>query len=636
MPIPPSGRLLLVLLLGSIDLALVASGSRHLLPQVLARSLELWVVCRALAARLHPDEGADEQRVAALLYLYAAPHMGLRLLACLGLLSNGAVALVVAIGAPLALGALGRGPPAAPLPAPAPAGDTARLVTLARLLALAGLVAWQGLNWGFAPVGWDGFTYHLDWPVQWRARGDLAVDVVQVGDPAVTFYPRASALYSLLMLLPGSDLDPLSHHLELPFLLGILLAAGLLIERMGVEPQAARLGALLVLSAPLVAQLSPNLGNDLILAFAVLAACHAAGRWAEARGPADALRFGLAAGMALATKYLGLLYLPVMLWPLLAARRRPPHLGVAVVAFLVGVLPDYGRNLLATGNPLFPASLTLGGVRLLPGLQDLSWIYAKTHFTEDFAWSFEAAARLLGPLWMVLLPACLVAPLLAGSRPQRVARAMPLLAFACFLALPHRHLRFALLVTPLALGAGLAAWARAPRPPAGALGAAAVVALMLCAFGARPDLEGAQRARFARWGAYPRYGQLAGIWEAVDTMVGERQTLLVALDVQSYTYRGPDGGRPLLRPSLVPGATMRYRDLEPPGFETRYLAWRPEADDPAAFVRALIAPGADWVLLNVVDAESQRARLEAVSALPGYRLVKQWRLARLYRRVGAR
>ena len=62
MPIHPRGRVRLALALAAVDLALVACGSRHLLPQVTARVLELALVAGALADRLHPGESREDWR----------------------------------------------------------------------------------------------------------------------------------------------------------------------------------------------------------------------------------------------------------------------------------------------------------------------------------------------------------------------------------------------------------------------------------------------------------------------------------------------------------------------------------------------------------------------------------------------
>ena len=65
---------------------------------------------------------------------------------------------------------------------------------------------------------------------------------------------------------------------------------------------------------------------------------------------------------------------------------------------------------------------------------------------------------------------------------------------------------------------------------------------------------------------------LAAAWDRVHSQVPDHESLVVALDGQSYAYRGLDGLRPVLRPSRVPGAQPEVRSFEPPGLKARLEA----------------------------------------------------------------
>jgi len=159
-----------------------------------------------------------------------------------------------------------------------------------------------------------------------------------------------------------------------PVLFGVLCAlagAQLCVELDG-RGRAGALAALAVLAAPLVFvtqvdSLMVDLAAAGGLAAALVFTLHARRRPAEVRWP---LLAGLAAGFVAGSKYtvllpaLGLIAAIPLLLP--AGRRRS-----AVLAFVAGLLPLLIawplRNLIATGNPLYPLGLSIGGHTVLSG-----------------------------------------------------------------------------------------------------------------------------------------------------------------------------------------------------------------------------------------------------------------------------
>lgn len=95
-------------------------------------------------------------------------------------------------------------------------------------------------------------------------------------------------------------------------------------------------------------------------------------RFARGGGLADALYAGAAAGVAASTKYHALLF--VVAFALVAgwaARRRAAAVG-AVAAGAAVALPWYVKNLVVTGNPVYPLATSIFGGKLW-GAADAAW-----------------------------------------------------------------------------------------------------------------------------------------------------------------------------------------------------------------------------------------------------------------------
>jgi len=100
--------------------------------------------------------------------------------------------------------------------------------------------------------------------------------------------------------------------------------------------------------------------------YAVLAVWHAV-RWGRAADLRPALWAGLFVGAAAGTKYLGLLVLAIVLGGVALVslcRRRPADIAAAALAALAAGGWWYLKNLLVTGNPVYP--LVFGGKWLTP------------------------------------------------------------------------------------------------------------------------------------------------------------------------------------------------------------------------------------------------------------------------------
>jgi hypothetical protein len=214
----------------------------------------------------------------------------------------------------------------------------------------------------------DGMTYHVPAAVQWMHTGRLALLPVWFFNPANTFSPLAGSSFIFWLMAPLRS-DALFRFVQLPATL--LLFAGMvqLGRMMGVRTGPAIVCAMVAGSRLACSEImAPR--DDLFLAAFILVAMAGCGRNAmqDRFGP---WRLGIALGLALATKYTALISLPLILLLWCAPRRAgwtKQHWLIALGALTALAGPWYLRNLLLTGNPIYPMRITLFGHTLLPGM----------------------------------------------------------------------------------------------------------------------------------------------------------------------------------------------------------------------------------------------------------------------------
>jgi hypothetical protein len=246
----------------------------------------------------------------------------------------------------------------------------------------------------------DAMTYHFPAAVQWLQQGRISLFQTWFFNPANTYSPLAGSMFIVWMIAPfGSDV--MARFVEVPTLLCVGIAMYRLCREVGVRITVAALVAgAAVLSRPIF---TPSMmgKDDLFVAFFFIATIVAMSparsgeRWGFAR-------FGIALGLLLATKYTAILTLPILLFAIDGPYTRPgarrispspgtpgegrgegdserktileipnhPHpdplpeyrereqgrfyylFGLTIAILIAG--PWYLRNLLLTGNPLFP------------------------------------------------------------------------------------------------------------------------------------------------------------------------------------------------------------------------------------------------------------------------------------------
>jgi hypothetical protein len=361
---------------------------------------------------------------------------------------------------------------------PASRIETALLLAAVAALALLGLADMFRLRLAPAgPYGFDDNSYHLSAVATWIRHGDLRMIRFSVGDASTPFYPVLGEVSSWVLIAPFRDCDVAARWTQIPFALLSFLAVAAIARRLGMPPRSAILAAILFAAIHRVwPVLALGAGNDHSLSFFTLAAVDGGLGLVRRPRPGAAVATGAALGLLLATKYIGVLFAPVVLGVLAVAwlvERREERVPARVAAGLAGLLAaalaitaayTYLRNAVTTGNPIFPAPVRLFGLEIFPGWEVASLAHRDTapEFQID-VWHFLTGRRVLfGPFFPVtMLPAAVLAPLAALWRRQWAAAlvlSLPAVFFLQFLFLMHDHRDMRYFLPGVALAAVAFVW----------------------------------------------------------------------------------------------------------------------------------------------------------------------------------
>ncbi len=477
-----------------------------------------WAAARALL----PDAGRASRATCAFCVAVALATTTATLLGHFGWLRPGAYLLAVAL-ATLAVRWWGtRGEREAP---PAPEGaseerpplprsalvERALLAAVLCALALLTLRAVHEHRYTLpGSFGFDDLSYHLSAVATWHRYGDLRMLKFAVGDTSTAFYPIGSELVAWVLLAPFRDSDVAARWAQLPFLPAALVAVAALGRTLGLSRRGALLAAALFGALPRIVPLfSLSAGNDLSTACFAVASADALLLLGRRPAPGRAVYAGLALGLLAGTKYVGLLFCAPLLLVLAAsaaahrrewsARKALPVLALAAGVALAAGGYTYVRNAWSTGNPVFPAPVTVAGRTLLHGWDVITLAHRRhlPEFALDVPRFLTRRPDLLGGLFpWTLLPAALLAPAAALALPRRrplAARletaavlALPLLFFLQFVYQMHDHRDVRYVLAGLAVaGVGCAWLLERPRGLAGPVLRGALLVALLVVLGDR-------------------------------------------------------------------------------------------------------------------------------------------------------
>ncbi len=314
--------------------------------------------------------------LAAAVAFWTAATIGMESLGCLGLIGTYEILIVSGLvaGVGMAVWRMRGDDKFEPTAAGDRPADWEARVSVAMVLAASLLFLIPSLFAAVKVVS-DGPIYHLYFAARWWKAGRLILVAAPFGENAATYFPANGDLwFTWLMATWGGD--TLAKVGQAPFLLVAGLAASGCARLLGIGRTAATIATCwFVTCTPLLLySFEPNV--DTIFVAGYLAAAYFFLRYAVAEGGAAALVLGaLAAGLALATKPTGVVFVPPLLavvagglliergpWP--AKLRR-----FAIIALMPLLTGGYWfvRDAWLTGNPLYPLDVRVMGRTLWAG-----------------------------------------------------------------------------------------------------------------------------------------------------------------------------------------------------------------------------------------------------------------------------
>ncbi len=272
-------------------------------------------------------------------------------------------------------------------PGPRPAATATSRPRFSRLTILC--LAAAALSYGvFAvdavtsfPKTWDSIAYHLPMALGWLHDGSLRID------------PEAWWLHSIpasaevpMMVILGGGFQSLVFLPQVPALIGLGVAGYVIARRLRAGSEASLMAAIVLLSVPIVIHQTFSAYIDLygtsylLIGIALFLSRDGDG---DARPVSKHENFllllyaGLSCGVAIGTKATFYFYVAAFFVSALAylaagskaqnAIGRLAAAGLLAVGFLLPSVFWFGRAYAATGNPLFPLSVVLGGQTILSG-----------------------------------------------------------------------------------------------------------------------------------------------------------------------------------------------------------------------------------------------------------------------------
>jgi hypothetical protein len=248
------------------------------------------------------------------------------------------------------------------------------LIGLAAVLSTAVLLLMRSLLLAVKVVS-DGPIYHLFFAASWWKAGRLYLLATPFGETAATYFPANGDLwFTWLMASWGGD--PLAKIGQAPFLVLAGLAAFGCARRLGAGCSASAVATCWFVSSTPVLLWSFEPNVDTIFIAGYLVAAYFFLRVSLGEGSTAAVFLGaLAAGLALGTKAVGVVFIPPLLVLAMgailvqseAARTKIVRvLAIALVPFVSGGY-WFIRNGLLTGNPVYPLEIRWWGLAVWHG-----------------------------------------------------------------------------------------------------------------------------------------------------------------------------------------------------------------------------------------------------------------------------
>jgi hypothetical protein len=256
---------------------------------------------------------------------------------------------------------------------------------------------------------YDVLEYHLQVPREFYNHGRVHA----LEHNVYSFYPLGVEMLFLLgMLLRGGGYEGMYLAQFLPGIFVVLTAAAVIVVFRGRNSMRGRISAALLVTPPAVVYLAGLAFAETAMICYLMLAVLWLREWMRDGRAGTAGLIGLLLGAACCMKYLSIMFIaaPVLLVMLplgLAQPRRFAHLGLAGVLCLLMFAPWLVRNVIHTGNPVFPLATSVLGQGHWTETSAERWRAghtAESHapVPEPPGWKVPEPGNSFVPLWSVV------------------------------------------------------------------------------------------------------------------------------------------------------------------------------------------------------------------------------------------
>jgi len=221
------------------------------------------------------------------------------------------------------------------------------------------------------PFGWDSLNYHFTFAVEWLKHGNLVNPITICDDPAPTYYPIGGSLFFLWLIFPFKSVF-LADLGQVPFFVLSFLAAYSISRKIGLDRDYSFLAATLFFIIPNFFKQLQIAYVDVILAALFLTCVNYLLLLDREFSFKNVLILSLGVGLLLGTKNIALPYAALLLIPFVYLSAKNMNRVYLFIFSIIIVLSlgafSYIRNIIETGNPLYPFDFNLFGQPLLKGV----------------------------------------------------------------------------------------------------------------------------------------------------------------------------------------------------------------------------------------------------------------------------
>jgi hypothetical protein len=226
------------------------------------------------------------------------------------------------------------------------------------------------------PFGWDSLNYHFTFAVEWLKHGNLSVPPTVFDDPGPSYYPINGSLFYLWLMLPFKNVF-LADLGQMPFFILSAFSVFAIAGKIGLEKKHAFYATVLFILVPNFFKQLQIAYVDVMVAAFLLTAINYLLALSKDFSLKNTLFFSASLGLAIGTKTTALPFAFLLFIPFLVLSfTRKEIKNSPFLFFTVGLLIlatggySYLRNLIMTGNPLYPLNFNILNLQIFKGVID--------------------------------------------------------------------------------------------------------------------------------------------------------------------------------------------------------------------------------------------------------------------------